>query len=90
MKVFITKYALTQGIYEANVEKTSPPNMFKTGSPLFHAGEWYESIDEAMAHAENMRERRIKSLERSFEKMRKSAVKVKLLAPVSKLPQRGE
>ena len=77
--VWITKYALSSGIFENDVEVCSAinPNMVSTvGSKggwerCFHKPFWYESLKEANAHAETMRKARIASLKKQIAKMEK-------------------
>jgi hypothetical protein len=78
MKVYITKYALTQGIYEAEAERCTDisPTMIELRNPgyvteTFHGNDWHETKEEAVARAEEMRLARVKSLEKSIAKLRK-------------------
>lgn len=74
MRVFITKYALTQGIFEieANVLK---PGMIRTvtasGGQVFFTPDWYTTRSDAVDRATNMLHGKIKSLKRQIEKLEK-------------------
>lgn len=82
MKVWITKYALTQGIIEKEVYddclKTDPSgnkisvklNGFIT---YFHGlgNEWHKTKESAIAKAEEMRQKKIASLKNQIEKLEK-------------------
>jgi hypothetical protein len=74
MKVWITKYALTQGLFEMNAE------MCDHGSKVYAKGkapgggsiftrEWTKTRAEAVLKAEAMRKARIASLKRSIANM---------------------
>jgi hypothetical protein len=75
MKVWVTKYALTQGLFEMNAEiidrgarhvyaKGKGPN----GGSIF-TREWTKTREEAVAKAEAMKNARIRSLKRSITKL---------------------
>lgn len=77
MKVWITKYALTKGIYEAEGEKSSFPDMIRVrvdnkGVPLsfpisFHKGEWHTCKGDAIIKANQMKENKLNSLRKMSE-----------------------
>ncbi len=75
MKVYITKYALTRGIQEVEVEEPTDiaPNMVVLqGKPYrqcFHKWEWFESREMAVARAEELRGKRITSLQKQIAKL---------------------
>lgn len=74
-KAWIVKYALSSGISEVEVEDCfhiSPDMVSEVGRPLanFHKGEWFRTREEAAAKAEEMRAKRISSLEKQLKKMR--------------------
>lgn len=77
MKVYITKYALTQGIYEAEAEECSGFNgMIKIDGeyPEYYHREgrdWCRTKEDAVKRAEEMREKRILSLKKQIEKLEK-------------------
>lgn len=75
MKVWVTKYALTQGLFEMNAEivnrgakhvyaKGKGPN----GGHIF-TREWTNTRAEAVLKAEQMRKARIRSLKRAIANM---------------------
>ena len=75
VKVWITKFALTQGILERDVEVTSEhPRMavYHRGYDMdcFHKPFWHETLSEAVDHAEKLRENKIKSLQKQIQKLK--------------------
>ena len=79
MKVWVTKFALTKGILELEVDQSeSYPNIVTTREVWkrnFHGKgvDWHLSEEEAKIKAEDMRLSKVKSLQKSlakFEKMR--------------------
>ncbi len=77
MKVWITKYALSEGIREAEVEKIeSVPGMVSETAPFwpmaFHGEgrEWHTNRQSAEDRAEIMRLNRISSLEKQIRKLK--------------------
>lgn len=79
MKVWITKYALTRGIFEAEVEERDRGMVRLVDHRpvgygiLFHAEgrDWHRTLESALARCEVMREAKLKSLEKSSAKLRK-------------------
>lgn len=83
MKVWITKYALSSGIIEADAEISSNfPSMIncaKTGFfadipfPVFHGDgkDWHRTEADAKARANAMVQAKIKSVKKSLEKLEK-------------------
>lgn len=80
MKVWITKWALTQGIFEAEVVSEcllSDPtrntiSAYYQGIPLFFYGrgrEWHETKESAIKKAKKMRKKKIASLKMQIEKL---------------------
>jgi hypothetical protein len=83
MKVWITKYVLTQGILEADGEAATWNKDMCSIAPIksnnsefttyfagfFHKGEWFKTKEEAIQKAEEMRLRKIKSLENQLKKL---------------------
>ncbi|WP_448309578.1 hypothetical protein [Pantoea sp. PGP6] len=71
---YITKYALTFGIYVAKgevrddmfIQKAQQPSEF---NQYFHGNEWHLSKEEALARAEEMRIRKLKSLDAQIKKV---------------------
>lgn len=81
MRVWITKYALTSGIEQKEVDHSSYGDSTVRGmggrGPIFYRrGEWHESLDSAQRKAEQMREKRIAALEKQLAKLRALAFDV--------------
>jgi len=77
MKVWITKYALTQGIFEVDGEAKEsstllyvPKIRLGTFDAYYHKPDWHETKEEAVAQAEKMRVAKLKSLEKQVAKIR--------------------
>jgi predicted translin family RNA/ssDNA-binding protein len=71
---YITKYALTHGIFEREVEdcfeiSSTMVKDCKNSHNTYHRGEWHRSKDEAVAKAEAMRRKKIASLQASMKKL---------------------
>lgn len=71
---YITKYALTQGIFEREVEdcfNISPAMVVDTKNHHnhYHRDEWHRSRADAVAKAEDMRRKKIASLQASLKKL---------------------
>lgn len=76
MKVYITKYALTQGILEQEAVLRGESNTTivvpSTYYPAtYHKPYWYTDKEDAIKHAESMRIKKIASLKRSLNKYEK-------------------
>lgn len=78
MKVWITKYALTQGIFEIEAEECGMgfPGMIQTKeehpSHCHEEGkDWHRSKESAIKRAEEMRQKKISSLKKKLEKLEK-------------------
>lgn len=76
MKVYITKYALTLGIQEREVEVGTNGSVVdkSTGMTQYFHDEgkgWHRTIESAIKEANRMRESRIKALEKQIEKLKK-------------------
>lgn len=78
MKVYITKYALTKGIYEIEAEicENINPDMIKSTSnrnETYHGkgNNWHTDRDKALIAAKGMRDRKIKSLHTQINKLNK-------------------
>lgn len=78
MKVYVTKYALTQGIFTlegmVNTEVRPDGTMFcpdkSEGYQMsMFKPDWHETWEEALAHAEKMREKKIASLRKQMAKL---------------------
>ncbi len=75
-KAWISKYALTTGIFEVEVEDcfSIDPNMVAARTPdyptqNFHKGDWHRTRDEAAAKAEQIRTKKIASLQSQIKKL---------------------
>ena len=74
MKVFITKFALTKGIIEANgeISENFPDMLGVTGQySHFNKSEWFIDRADAVANAEQRRLKKIASLEKQITKLKK-------------------
>ncbi len=75
MTVWITKYALTTGIYKIDAKeiKDSHRMIQQSGTnypTYYHKPDWHESNAEALAHAEKMRQKKIESLDKQIGKIK--------------------
>jgi hypothetical protein len=75
MKVWITKYALTTGIFETEVRdegngmvSQKNPNCYNTH---YHGQEWHLTSLSAIAKAEDMRKKKIAALEKQIVRLGK-------------------
>ena len=80
MKVWITKYALTEGIFTADVEYRGDDTVRDDGNgsvtslATYYHGEgkeWHRSEVEAIQRAQEMRDKKIGSLKKQLEKLEK-------------------
>lgn len=74
MKVWITKYALTKGILEKEVEDCGDGMVKDSESYLpsyYHGTDWHKDKKSAVAKAEEMRIKKISSLEKQIKKLEK-------------------
>lgn len=74
MKAYITKYALTSGIIQTEGEITSNGALFdmRASVPIYYHGEgkeWHRTKKEAIARAEEMRQKKIASLKKQIDKL---------------------
>lgn len=74
MRVWITKYALTTGIFEMEVESQSEDGTGvygKAWSDCYHGEgkEWHRTKEAALVRAEKMRQKKIASLKKRIEKL---------------------
>ncbi len=71
MKVWITKYALTRGLFEidAKVDGKYASGPDPAGNWKIFTREWTKTREEAVKVAEQMKTRRIASLRRSMKKL---------------------
>lgn len=73
VKAYITQYALTRGIFATVVETTHIDTMVSTTSRFkqyFHKPDWHLTYEEAVARAEEMRQKKIASLEKQLAKLK--------------------
>ncbi len=78
MKVWITRYALSEGIFEVDAERTDIAGMIKyqpitstIGNCYSSKPDWHETFEDALKQAERMRARKITSLRSQLEKLEK-------------------
>jgi len=78
MKVFITKYALTQGIIKKDAEELSNNGMIKVAKggdfffdSYYHKNEWFDNLTDAALHAEEMRKKKIELVKKQLAKLEK-------------------
>lgn len=79
MKVFITKYALTQGILEREAEKATENETITVVErenkysfmTYYHKNEWFDNLTDASLHAEEMRKKKIESVKKQLAKLEK-------------------
>ena len=83
MNIYVTKWALTQGILKMEADKTDetiypnrtvgtasvPGNPGKSYTQNFHGNEWHPTMSQAIERAEEMRRRKIVSLQKQMEKL---------------------
>lgn len=75
MKVWITKYALTQGIFEKEAKECDRPGMISIdegyGCVYFHdeGKDWCRTRESAIKRAEEMRQKKIASLKKQIKKL---------------------
>lgn len=75
--VWVTKWALTKGIYQATVEDclTASSDMVKEkkvshGANYFHGLEWHRTKEQAVKQAEEMRVTKLRSLDKQINRIR--------------------
>lgn len=78
MKVWITRYALTVGIFEVDANKSDrTPAMVSYRRSInsllefAHGKDWHETYQDALLRAEEMKVGKIKSLEKQINKISK-------------------
>jgi hypothetical protein len=72
MKVWISKYALTVGLYTREVELVSPKMVSVIGarpSEYYHKPNWHETRTAAVDHAVQLKARMLMSLKRKIIKL---------------------
>lgn len=74
MKVYITKYALTKGVFEITASNIGSEGMIKDVANNYNyylKGDWYENIEDAKKDAEQRRRKKIISLQKQIDKLNK-------------------
>ena len=76
MKVWITKYALTSGLFEAQAKLRDDisPTMISVEErgvhrQCFHGNDWHRTKEAALARAEEMRIAKLKSLDKQAKRI---------------------
>ena len=75
MKVWITKYAMTRGIIEADGKLTSSDSVSISNRDLslpthwFYKGYWHSDKESAIQKSEEMRQKKIESLKKQIKKL---------------------
>lgn len=74
MRVYITRYALTRGIIELELEEESVSGKgcsarSDLNSNFFYGKEWHRTLEEAKKDAESRRDRKIESLKKQLAKL---------------------
>lgn len=74
MEIYITKYALTEGIQKKKACRVSDKMAFVSVpgclDDMYYKPDWHETLAEAKAHAEIMRVKKIASLEKQLERLK--------------------
>ena len=76
MTVYITQYALTKGVLEKEAQVSERfPNLIhtsaKTSDDVYSKPYWHLTREEAVAHAEQLRERKVAALKKQVAKLEK-------------------
>lgn len=74
IKVYVTKFALTKGIFETIADVSENyPNLASASAhnfrDIYHKPFWHTTREEAVAQAEKMRIAKIKSVEKQLKKL---------------------
>ncbi|MDP9528559.1 hypothetical protein [Pseudomonas protegens] len=81
MKVWITKYALTAGIIEAEGDIAAPGMIrYKDGGSFLqfaHGSDWHTTERDAFNRAEEMRQKKITSLQKQIKKLEGMQIEVR-------------
>jgi len=73
--IYITKYALTEGILERELVKKEGGMVvvkcdgWMNGKGYFHGNDWWDTKSEAVTRANEMRRKKIVSLKKTIEKL---------------------
>ncbi len=70
MKVYIIKYALTKGIFEAEAEPGPFDGCVTVGKTMYNRSDWAGSATEARIRAEQMKQQKIRMLEKRVDKLK--------------------
>ena len=84
-KVYVTKWALSRGIYHIEAEHYGGDSKyikwFQAGTNYAigwaHKPDWHLTLEEAKVYVEEIRVKRIQSLRRQIEKLEKMEIKVR-------------
>ena len=75
MKVWITKYALTKGIYAMDARGSHSDGMVicedDHRTQFLHGNEWHKTKSSAIARAEEMQTKKLASLKKQLKKIEK-------------------
>ena len=83
MRVYVTKYALTEGILTMEAEPCHVVTMIEVKpkgngfSQYFHNREWHTDLEAAKARAEEMRQNKIKSVKKQLKRLEEMEIEVK-------------
>lgn len=74
MKVYISKYALSVGVFEVDGELTREGGISYTPQDgglrqYYYGSDWHHTKEQAVAKAEDMRIRKLKSLDKQIKKI---------------------
>lgn len=71
MKVWITKYALTRGVFQLYVVDLGNGIVRSSSNALehYHKRDWHLAKESAISRAEEMRKKKISSLKKQIEKL---------------------
>lgn len=72
MKAYITKYALTKGIFEVDCERLSEDRIrvFSVVTQYYSGYDWYYTKEAAIVRAKEMQDAKIKSMEKQLQKLK--------------------
>jgi hypothetical protein len=72
MKIYVTKYALSVGILEVDAEISTSVAAYRGGSGFInyiHKGEWFYELDAALQKCEELRIKKLQSLDKQIKKI---------------------
>jgi hypothetical protein len=77
IEVWVTKYALTQGIFHCPDAETSGDDMIRVRPTVpnaicsyYHKKDWHTSLEAAQEKAEQMRQKKLAALDRQIKKIK--------------------